>query len=131
MFITGGQVIAYIVGWIVQGRWRWAVGLGAVPALLQAGLLISMPESPRWLIMKGQEEKAERILRSIGGYHATEAVLKKIREEAEEEGVLTGKKKAWDSSIRDLFQVPGHRRALIIACMLQGLQQLCGFVSIT
>lgn len=129
LFITGGQVIAYIVGWAVQGNWRWAVGLGAVPALLQAGLLWGMPESPRWLIMKGQEEKAERILQSLTGNSATKAVLQRIREEAEEEGALAENKKQWDSSIRDLFLVPGHRRALIIACMLQGFQQLCGFVS--
>lgn len=28
----------------------------------------------------------------------------------------------------ELFQVGGNRRALTIACLLQGLQQLCGFV---
>ncbi|GAB7348121.1 hypothetical protein MBLNU459_g6139t1 [Dothideomycetes sp. NU459] len=129
LFITGGQVVAYLVGWAAQGRWRWAVGLGAVPAVLQAGLLVGMPESPRWLIMKGQEEKAEKILRSLSGKSATDAVLQRVREEAEEEGALMGKR-TWDSSIRDLFQVPGHRRALTIACMLQGLQQLCGFNSL-
>jgi len=38
----------------------------------------------------------------------------------------------WLTRLRDawaeLFAVGGNRRALTIACMLQGLQQLCGFV---
>ena len=37
---------------------------------------------------------------------------------------FSGTKDNWD----ELFRVGGNRRALTIACLLQGLQQLCGFV---
>lgn len=46
LFITGGQVVAYLVGWAfsrVDGGWRWMVGLGAVPAVLQLLALLFMP----------------------------------------------------------------------------------------
>lgn len=46
LFITGGQVVAYLIGWAfsqVNGGWRWMVGLGAVPAILQLLALLFMP----------------------------------------------------------------------------------------
>lgn len=64
----------------------------------------------------------------IGGERGeTETLVMAIREEVEEEvGVVKG---GFSQSLVELLTVPGNRRALIIACMLQGLQQLCGFVS--
>jgi SP family myo-inositol transporter-like MFS transporter 13 len=48
VMITLGQVIAYGIdaGFEnVKGGWRWMVGLGIVPAALQLGLLVLLPES--------------------------------------------------------------------------------------
>jgi MFS family permease len=42
LFITVGQVVAYVVGWLFvqwgdeNTAWRWIVGLGAVPAGVQS-----------------------------------------------------------------------------------------------
>lgn len=130
LFITGGQVVAYLVGWGVQGKWRVAVGLGAVPALLQAGLLGFMDESPRWLVQKGREEDARGVLKRLGGgSRETDLLVKRIREEVIEEEGETGKR-GLGATLAELVTVPANRRALTIACMLQGLQQLCGFVRI-
>jgi len=147
LFITGGQVIAYIVGWVysdVESGWRWMVGLGAVPAVVQALMLFYMPESPRYLIKVGMVEKAERVLRKVytGQEIAAQAVLRAVQKEQEDEeqqlrseddggreDVL--KQPTWiHGSLQQLLFRPGHRRALIIACMLQGFQQLCGFNSL-
>lgn len=129
LFITGGQVVAYLVGWAVQGKWRWAVGVGALPAILQALLIMGMQESPRWLVMKGREEEAKKVLESLGeSSRKTDRLIKSIREEVLEEDALSGKK-GLKQSLYELLTVPRNRRALTIACMLQGLQQLCGFVS--
>lgn len=122
LLITGGQVVAYCVGAAVMGRWRIAVGVGALPALLQAVLLLGMPESPRWLFLKRREDQARRVLARLG--EDVEGVLGRIKEEVKEEEISRSKS-VWS----EIFLVPGHRRALTIACMLQGLQQLCGFVS--
>lgn len=130
LFITGGQVVAYLVGWGVQGRWRWAVGLGAVPALLQAALLVPMDESPRWLVQRGREEQATRVLERLGGdRQEAERLVQSIREEVLEEDAIVSKK-GLAYSLGELVRVPGNRRALTIACMLQGLQQCCGFNSL-
>jgi len=146
LFITGGQVIAYVVGWALSDRqsgWRWMVGLGAVPAVMQAVMLFAMPESPRYLIKVGLAAKAESVLRKVyaGQELAVQAVLRDVQKEQEEEDQSrsdenegmddTVKQQSWiHGNLQQLLFVPAHRRALTIACMLQGSQQLCGFNSL-
>lgn len=130
LFITGGQVVAYLIGWTVNGRWRWAVGAGALPALLQVFLILRMQESPRWLVQKGRVEEARRVLKGlVSDEGEVDVLVSAIREELCEDEAATGKEGLKRSLGRLLF-VPGNRRALVIACMLQGLQQLCGFNSV-
>ncbi|HET7127538.1 MAG TPA: MFS transporter, partial [Gaiellaceae bacterium] len=45
--------------------WRITFGLGAVLALSIMFVRRNVPESPRWLFIHGQEEKAEQIVRGI------------------------------------------------------------------
>jgi len=147
LFITGGQVVAYVVGWgfseTVHG-WRWMVGLGALPAAVQVVLLWGMPETPRWLVKAGKPEAAKRVLGRVYGIEGSEgrrlvgAVLRKVEREIlkEEDGARERMGKGgWSvrldkvqDNLSQLVGVGGNRRALIIACMLQGAQQLCGFV---
>ena len=142
--ITLGQVVAYVVGWAFAGHdqgWRYMVGLGALPAVLQAALLLGMPETPRWLVKVSRAAAARQVIGKTlgsgsGSDPAAERVLQDIRREVREEeesGVLRGTKggRAWTEGWRELVTVPKNRRALTIACLLQGLQQLCGFVSST
>ncbi len=147
LFITAGQVVAYVIGYALsmqRNGWRWMVGLGALPAVLQFVLMLMLPESPRWLVKDEKLERARNILRKVyaaGKDHVVEEVLHAIKTEiAEEEATsndvsnsVTGNKPhMWLTQARnrfaELFYVGGNRRALTIACLLQGLQQLCGFV---
>ena len=152
LFITIGQVVAYIVGWAFvewgnqDNGWRWMVGLGAVPAGAQCLIMLFMPETPRWLVKIGRRDEARNVLNKVFGagieiQRMVDGVLKgietEVREEAEArrgrmraskskgaQSLLHGMKDTWE----ELFRVDGNRRALTIACLLQGLQQLCGFV---
>ncbi|KAF2155607.1 general substrate transporter [Myriangium duriaei CBS 260.36] len=126
LFITGGQVVAYLVGWACGGRWRLAVGVGAVPAVVQAVMMGWLVETPRFLVMKGSEERARVVLRGLGVENVdVDVVVERIRAEIKEEGGSGDD--GWRSRWNDLVKTGGNRRALTIACMLQGLQQLCGF----
>ncbi len=40
-------------------------GLAAIPSLIQFVGFMFMPESPRWLISKGQESKAQHLLQKL------------------------------------------------------------------
>src|SRR5688572_9640099 len=43
-------------------NWRWMLGVQMVPALLYFTLLWFVPESPRWLLLKGRDESALQVL---------------------------------------------------------------------
>jgi len=147
LFITLGQVISYSIGYALSmqsGGWRWMVGLGAAPALLQSSLMIILPESPRWLVKAGSVSEARKILQNVyaaGKVAMVEEVLRAIKTEISDEeatsdevstAVTGNKAQVWCTRIRnrfaELFYVGGNRRAVTIACLLQGSQQLCGFV---
>jgi len=151
LFITGGQVVAYIIGWLFSTQpngWRWMVGLGALPAAVQCCMLFVLPETPRYLVKAGRREKARRVLTKVYGLgdgmgKLVNGVLRKVAKEILEEEDAAGlrnvpqtSKTGWSSKVArvhdnfsQLVNVGGNRRALVIACMLQGFQQLCGFVS--
>ena len=67
--IVLGIVIAYLTNYVVVGiphDWQWMLGIEAVPALCFALLLMTVPESPRWLVKCGIINKARDILIQIG-----------------------------------------------------------------
>lgn len=46
-------------------NWRWMLGLETIPALIYFLALFLVPMSPRWLIMKGKEEAALKIMSRV------------------------------------------------------------------
>ncbi|KAH7401555.1 general substrate transporter [Pyrenochaeta sp. MPI-SDFR-AT-0127] len=152
LFITGGQVVAYIIGWLYSTRvhgWRWMVGLGAMPAAIQFFMLFFLPETPRYLVKANRKSQARQVLAKVYGSgegmtDMVNAVLRRIEREVLKEkdaarlrGTPDLAKTGWkvkfggvQDDLAQLVIVGGNRRALIIACMLQGFQQLCGFNSL-
>ncbi|KAI3446961.1 hypothetical protein Pfo_003626 [Paulownia fortunei] len=68
VFINVGILLGYVFNYALSGlspriNWRLMLGLAAVPAVAIACGVMAMPESPRWLIMKGRMEEAKRVLR--------------------------------------------------------------------
>lgn len=142
LFITGGQVIAYLVGWLFSSRvsgWRWMVGLGAVPAVAQLMMLIFMPETPRYLAKAQREMEAKAVLAKVYRGMATDTnalvneVMRAIKKEMMDEEEAHVKIKSslgprfLPPTLQSLLLHPAHARALTIACSLQALQQACGF----
>ncbi|KIV78640.1 hypothetical protein PV11_06273 [Exophiala sideris] len=145
LFITGGQVIAYLVGWAfstMPGGWRWMVGLGAAPAIAQIAMLVFMPETPRFLAKAQKEAEARAVLAKVyrGMLPDTSDLVAQtmsaIKKEMLEEEQAHVQLKSTNSTsvippiLHSLLLHPPHARALTITCILQGLQQLCGFNSL-
>ena len=65
-----GQSDAAWAEWLKFGpyNWRWMLGLETLPAVLYFLLLFLVPESPRWLAMKGRDQEALSILQKASGH---------------------------------------------------------------
>lgn len=57
----------YLIGTLALGAldWRIKFGITALPAALLLTLLFAIPQSPRWLTLKGRVDEAERVMRDI------------------------------------------------------------------
>ncbi|ETI64350.1 major facilitator transporter [Sphingobium sp. C100] len=61
--------------WLGFPAWRWMFWLQAIPAAIYFLALLVIPESPRYLVARGQEERAHAVLtRLFGGQEATRKV---------------------------------------------------------
>lgn len=64
-----GWIMAAIIGTFVvaasDNGWRWALALGAVPAVYAVYVRLGLPESVRFLEKKGRHEEAEKIVVSF------------------------------------------------------------------
>jgi len=66
-----GILIAFISNYLLQGfggdsDWRWMLGVEAIPAILYTIMVMSIPNSPRWLVLqKGDDDGALKTLRLI------------------------------------------------------------------
>lgn len=119
--IVLGIVIAYFTNYAVVGiphDWQWMLGIESIPALLFALLLMTVPESPRWLVKQKQADKARITLIKIGETQ----VDKEIREieESLEDTSSTGER---------LFQ-KRYFYPILIAFLISTFNQLTGINAI-
>jgi MFS transporter, SP family, arabinose:H+ symporter len=66
--VVSGILLAYLSNYLLQGvdginDWRWMLGIVAIPSLLFSFFMLSVPETPRWLILfKNDEAHAREVL---------------------------------------------------------------------
>jgi sugar porter (SP) family MFS transporter len=117
--ITVGILLAYLVDYAfaqIQG-WRWMFGVSIVPAAIFGVSMFFLPESPRWLLRRGEREKALSMLARVRGTSEVHSELQEIEESltrAPESGKFS-----------DLF-APSIRPALIVGIGLAIFQQITG-----
>jgi MFS transporter, SP family, xylose:H+ symportor len=123
--IVSGILIIYFVNylvahggdetWNVAVGWRWMFASGVVPSAIFLLLLLSVPESPRWLIERGQLERGRDVLRRIGGARFADAELQAINDAV-----------AMETQRHLGLLAPEIRFALFLGVMLAVLQQVTG-----
>ncbi|KAL9236564.1 hypothetical protein vseg_011216 [Gypsophila vaccaria] len=93
LLITGGQFLSYLInlGFTkVTGTWRWMLGVAAVPAFVQCILMLTLPESPRWLYRQGRLSEAEEILGRIYKPEEVEEEMSALKQSIEDELAIEG-----------------------------------------
>ncbi len=120
--LTFGILAADIVDWALDSLpqgWRWMFAVGLIPAVIVLVVLFFMPRSPRWLLMKGNEEEARRVLHMVR--HHPDHVDLEVAEISESIRLDLIE----DSSWRDLFK-KSLRPILTFAIIFALIDQLTG-----
>lgn len=87
--IVFGMLIIFFVNYFIAGQgdeqwlttegWRWMFFSGIIPAGLFFILLFFAPETPRYLAIRGKDEKALDVLRRISGEDNAQKILNEIK----------------------------------------------------
>jgi sugar porter (SP) family MFS transporter len=120
--LTLGIALADLVGyWLAKEEaWRTMFAIAAVPTLFFLGVILTVPESPRWLFAHSREKEAESVLLRYTDAAGMQQFLADIRE-----GLKTQMEQRWKA----LF-TPAVRRSVFIACGFTVLQQVTGINTI-
>jgi|FEC22Drversion2_1045045.scaffolds.fasta_scaffold00159_52 MFS transporter, SP family, galactose:H+ symporter len=119
--VTVGILVSYLTGLAITGAttWRLMFGLGAVPAVLLMVGLAFLPESPRWLMRRGQMSEAKASLARLRGERWD--LQGELAEMADAAHADAGRRTGFAALLE-----PAIRPALIVAMALYFLQQLSG-----
>ncbi|CAN6329219.1 unnamed protein product [Urochloa humidicola] len=131
IFINSGVMLSYVSNLAFSGlpvhlSWRVMFAAGAVPTVFLAAGVLTMPESPRWLAMKGRVAEAKAVLDKTSDTAAeAEQRLLEI-----EDVVNTGGGASGGGAWTEVATKAGVRRVLAIVLTLQFFQQSSGIDSV-
>lgn len=119
LMITIGIFVAFLsdTGFSYIESWRWMLGIIALPGALFLLGVLSLPESPRWLVLKQRAADADAVLQKLRG--DPEAVRKEVADIQEQ---LRTPQQGWQL----FLQNRNFRRSVGLGIALQVVQQLTG-----
>ncbi|MBO9621035.1 MAG: sugar porter family MFS transporter, partial [Niabella sp.] len=122
--IVFGILVAYFTNYIFDGaganNWRWMFASQALPSLLFFLLLLLVPETPRWLVMKNKDHAARAILQKISGAATADKELEQMKNSFRD---------MEKSSAKTLFSKP-YKTVLFIGILMAVFQQVTGINAI-
>ncbi|WP_165067607.1 sugar porter family MFS transporter [Paludisphaera rhizosphaerae] len=120
--IVLGILLAFLSNFLIArldlgaNDWRWMLGIQVVPSAVFFVLAFMIPESPRWLVARGRDEEARRVLLKIGADEAVDAEIADIRESL---------KTAGEGDQDALFQ-RAYLKPILLATAIAAFNQLSG-----
>ncbi len=120
--LTLGIALADLVGyWLAKEEaWRSMFAIAAVPTLFFLGVILTVPESPRWLFAHSREKDAESVLVRYTDASGAQQFLADIRE-----GLKAPIEQSWKALL-----TPAVRGSVFIAAGFTVLQQVTGINTI-
>jgi sugar porter (SP) family MFS transporter len=117
-----GIVVSTIVGASQQFSWRLSIGMAAVPATIMLILAFRLPESPRWLVKRDDDEGARRVLERVRPHGVDVSdELREIQDVESQEREVGESRRGW-SGLRQAWIRP----ALVVGCGIAVFTQLSG-----
>ncbi len=126
--IVLGILLAYLSNAIVRALvndpltdWRWMFGVMAVPSAIFLLMLFTVPETPRWLMANGQEQKGRETI----------AKLTTSQEEADFQiAEIDASLSAAENAPKVPFFTKGHFKVIMLAFMIAMFNQMSGINAI-
>lgn len=112
----------------IQNSWAWRIpsALQGVSSLIQVLLIWFVPESPRWLVSQGKEERALKVL---AYYHANDNAQDPLVQYELEEikaAIAFDREVAGNVGWLSLIKTPGNRKRLRLAIAIVVFSQWSG-----
>ncbi|KAL3476695.1 general substrate transporter [Aspergillus californicus] len=122
-----GAGVALGTNKITGSDWSWRVPclLQAAPSICQLFFIWMVPESPRWLISKGRDEQAKKVLAYVHAQGDEDDELVNV-EFDEIRQTLALEKQLEGNSWAELWQTPGNRHRCIILISIGFFSQWSG-----
>ncbi|XP_054787424.1 polyol transporter 5-like [Prosopis cineraria] len=141
VFINGGILLGYISNYAfsklpLRLGWRLMLGVGAIPSVILGVGVLAMPESPRWLVMRGRLGEARRVLAKTSD--SKEEARLRLADIKEAAGIpegcnddvihVTAKQNLGEGVWKELFlhPTPAVRHIVIAALGIHFFQQASG-----
>jgi sugar porter (SP) family MFS transporter len=118
--VPPGAMLADIAAsWNGHMAWRYMFAATAVPSLLFFTGMLTVPESPRWLVQRGRSDEAGHNLARIGGDAYSARVLAEIKQS------LHHNRSETRNELSQLMRKP-LLGVMVLGAVLAALQQWCG-----
>jgi MFS transporter, SP family, galactose:H+ symporter len=122
LMTVSGVILGYLSGYFLAGThsWRWILGLAAIPATLLLPLLLRLPDTARWYLLKGRVDDARRALLQVEPAAAVDEELAEIASAVNEES---------GGGVSEMLRRP-YLRATVFVVALGFLMQITGINAI-
>lgn len=122
--VVFGIVIAYISNYLIArvggpSSWRWMLGVEAIPAILFLVLVLKIPRSPRWLILKRNLVDEARTVLEVINPANVEETIKNIQQS-----------KHTTNKDQRLFKSGMYRLPILLAVLIAFFNQVSGINAI-
>jgi sugar porter (SP) family MFS transporter len=125
--IVLGILAAFLSNYLLEGvpnDWRWMLGAEAFPAFFYMAACLAIPESPRWLLLKGGEENRRRALAVLARIEPQATPTQLAATAARIVAATAGDDRSVAGSLKDL------RRPIALAFLIAFFNQFSGINAI-
>ena len=114
--IVIGILMAFLSNFLLRNAgedaWRWMIGVAAFPSLIYMIAVLYIPNSPRWLAMKGKTAQAEKVLKVIAPHANINSLLVEL--------------KSVEMQVKENIFMKKYRTALLLAFFIAFFNQFSG-----
>lgn len=116
--IVFGILMAYLSNFIVanldlgESTWRWMLGVEVVPAVIYTLMVLLVPMSPRWLMMKGRYDEAKAVLQQVNPNANLEELMAAAKQDGEQK--------------QESLWLKKYRKPVLLAFLIAFFNQMSG-----